>query len=389
MTGTRQEPVIGQFDPRLETSASQASLLASSAPLIRPLSETLSPGLNPGEPFQQPLTRSREAGTWSSGARESNHSTPRRRTIYRAKSRRGGRDLPGEDSRNRWLVSYADFVTLLLGLFVVMYAISSVNEEKYQKLSKTFAGIFENSPLTMDPLQVGEPIASVTSEVVDAATDALFDHSPGDHSPGDNSPRDKKADARSSALLTSRDHVTSALGGITRNQGLNIASNERWLEISLDAEISFEPASARLKPAAVSYLRDIVDWLSTFENPITIEGFTDNVPVSGSKFASNWQLSSARASAVAEYLTQAGIDGSRISAVGYGENHPLATNASPQGRAKNRRVVIVVAHDGKLPRNLNSAPETSAFAVVRYVDDEVSDVPQRRTAQGGLLFSNE
>lgn len=308
----------------------------------------------------------------------------RRRTIDRAKSRRGGRDLPGEDYRNRWLVSYADFVTLLLGLFVVMYAISSVNEEKYQKLTKTFAGIFESSSSTMDPLQVFEPITSVTSEVVDAATDAPRDHSPRDHAP-----RDKEADARSSAMLTSRDHVASALGGITTNQGLHIASNERWLEISLDAEIAFESDSARLKPAAVSYLQDIVDWLSTFENPITIEGFTDNVPVSGGRYTSNWQLSSARASAVAEYLTQTGIEGSRISAVGYGENHPLVTNASPEGRAKNRRVVIVVAHDGKLPRNLNSAPETSARAVVRYADDKVSDVPQRRNAQGGLVFSNE
>ena len=255
-----------------------------------------------------------------------------------------------------------------------MYAIPSINEEKYQKLSKTFAGIFENSTLTMDPLQVGEPVAPVTSEIVDAATDV---------------PRDQSTEERSSALLTSHEHVASALGGITDNKGLNVASNERWMEISLDAEISFEPDSARLKPAAVEYLRDIVDWLSTFDNPITIEGFTDNLPVSSGKFASNWQLSAARASAVAEGLTLAGIDAERISAVGYGENHPLATNASPEGRAKNRRVVIVVAHDGKDSRNLNASPETSAFAFVRHGEDEALDVPTRRTAKGGLLFSNE
>ncbi len=374
MTNARQEPVIGQADPRLQTRESDELLQASSVLFDRPFDQTLSPGLTHADDFQLPSTRSSEGANRTVESLESNHSTPRSRTTSREKSRRGGRGPSGEDSRNRWLVSYADFVTLLLGLFVVMYAISSINEEKYQKLSKTFAGIFENSSLTMDPLQFGEPVATVTSEVVDTATDT---------------PRDQPAQARNSAMLTSHEHVTSALGGISRNKGLNIASNERWLEISLDAEISFAPDSAQLKPAAVAYLRDIVDWLSTFENPVTIEGFTDNVPVNGGRFASNWQLSSARASAVAEILTQDGIDAERISAVGYGENHPLATNASPEGRAKNRRVVIVVAHDGKLPRNLNATPESSAFAVVRHGDDDVSDVPQRRTAQGGLLFSND
>jgi chemotaxis protein MotB len=371
---TRQEPVVGEFDQRRDLSTPEAVLLASSAPFVNSISQTNSSNQNSAHASIPPLPRSSEAGARSLETGESSPSSARRRTTVRAKSRRGGREKPGEDSRNRWLVSYADFVTLLLGLFVVMYAISSINEEKYQKLSKTFAGIFENSSLTMDPLQIGEPVAPVTSEVVEAATDV---------------PREQPADAKSSALLTSREHVASALGGITKNKGLNVASNERWLEISLDAEISFESDSARLKPAAVEYLRDIVDWLGTFENPVTIEGFTDNVPVNGGRFASNWQLSAARASAVAENLTLAGIDAERISAVGYGENHPLATNASPEGRAKNRRVVIVVAHDGKEPRNLNSSPETSAFAFVRRDDDEVFDVPPRRTAQGGLLFSNE
>ena len=371
---TRQDPVVGKFDQRRDSLAPEAALLETSAPFVRSFDLPFSLNQKPADTALHAVTRTGEAGTWSSETKGSNHATAKRRTRRRATSYRGGRDGPGEDSRNRWLVSYSDFVTLLLGLFVVMYAIPSINEEKYQKLSKTFAGIFENSTLTMDPLQVGEPVAPVTSEIVDAATDV---------------PRDQSTEERSSALLTSHEHVASALGGITDNKGLNVASNERWMEISLDAEISFEPDSARLKPAAVEYLRDIVDWLSTFDNPITIDGFTDNLPVSSGKFASNWQLSAARASAVAEGLTLAGIDAERISAVGYGENHPLATNASPEGRAKNRRVVIVVAHDGKDSRNLNASPETSAFAFVRHGEDEALDVPTRRTAKGGLLFSNE
>jgi len=122
---------------------------------------------------------------------------------------------------------------------------------------------------------------------------------------------------------------------------------------------------------------------------VTIEGYTDNVAIQTGPFASNWLLSSARASAVAEYLAARGVDERRLSAVGYGENDALATNATPEGRARNRRVVLVVAHNGNLPRNLNTAPETSAFAFVRHEDDKSAQVPSRRTEGGGLLFTNE
>ena len=100
-------------------------------------------------------------------------------------------------------------------------------------------------------------------------------------------------------------------------------------------------------------------------------------------------LSGARASQVANFLTEQGIDPTRISAVGYGENHAIATNATPGGRARNRRVVLVVAHNGNLPRNLNTAPETSAFAFVRHAEDPTSEIEPKRTEDGGLIFTNE
>ena len=92
---------------------------------------------------------------------------------------------------------------------------------------------------------------------------------------------------------------------------------------------------------------------------------------------------------MAEYLISAGIDAERISAIGSGENHPLVTSATTEGRANDRRVVPVVAHNGNLPRNLNTARKTSAFAFVRHADDKEPPVSQRRTERGGLLLSNE
>ena len=300
---------------------------------------------------------------------------PVRRQRRRARTARANlqHDGAGEGTANRWLVSYADFLTLLLGFFVVMYAMSSINEEKYQEMSKSLAGIFENSSLSTKAIQVGEPQEAVSTDIVDTVE----------------SPGFESAEKGDTQMRTSMENVESALGGFAEQEGLNVATNDHWLEISLDSEIAFDGQSAELTPEARALLKRTATWLATFDHPITIEGYTDNIPADGSRYGSNWQLSSARASAVAEFLSREGIDETRMSAVGYGENHPLATNATPKGRATNRRVVLVVAHNGNLPRNLNTAPETSAFAFVRHEDEVPTEVLQRRTSKGGLIFSNE
>ncbi|MCP5181198.1 MAG: OmpA family protein [Pseudomonadales bacterium] len=281
--------------------------------------------------------------------------------------------LAGADNRGRWLVSYADFMTLLFGFFVVMYAISSVNEEKYKELSATLSGIFESVPLTDKAVQIGEPQTAVSSDIVPVA----------------DTPAREEPVAGDTKMRTSRDYAQSTLGGFADAAGMQIASNDHWLEISLDSELAFAQGSASLRAEAARYLKEISAYLKSFPNPVTIEGYTDNVPAENSRFGSNWQLSAARAAAVADYLSGQGIDSERLSSVGYGENHPIATNATPEGRARNRRVVLVVAHNGNLPRNLNTAPETSAFAFVRHADDNAPVLPQRRTGEGGLLFTND
>ncbi len=371
--GSRQEPVLGHVQPRSAAALTSDPGPVSADPVSLIEGELPAPERAAAPP--QPVNRTPKGGQGpgrGSVSFQSPYGGRSRRTVR--STRLDARNQSVENSRNRWLVSYADFMTLLLGFFVVMYAISSVNEEKYQQMSKTFAGIFENSSMSLELLPAGDVVIPVTPITVDAPPDRQ---------------RDRQALEGDTGLLTSREFVASELGGILANDGLDIAANENWLEISLDSAISFEPDSAELKPEAQTYLQEISRWLSTFDNPVTVEGYTDNVPVNGRRFASNWQLSSARASSVAAYLATGGIDAKRVSAVGYGENHPVATNASPEGRAQNRRVVIVVAHKGTLPRNLNAAPETSAFALVRHGDDSQSEVPQRRTKQGGLLFSNE
>ncbi len=281
--------------------------------------------------------------------------------------------LENSHNHERWLISYSDFMTLLFGFFVVMYAVSSVNEEKYRVLSDTLVKIFDAPARSMEPIPVGQPQEAASPHIVDASEEPGFE----------------KFESGDTVMRTAKSEAESALGGFADDQGVSVRSNDHWLEISLDSEVSFAPNSADLSPFAVGFLKDVAIYLNTFEHPVTVEGYTDNVPVVSPRYDNNWVLSAARAGQVAQFFADQGVDPERLSSVGYGENHPLATNATPQGRARNRRVVVVVAHNGNLPRNLNTAPQSSAFAFVRHADDAQLDVAPQRTADGGLLFSNE
>jgi chemotaxis protein MotB len=279
------------------------------------------------------------------------------------------------------MVSYADFMTLLFAFFVVMYAISSVNTEKYRVLSSVLEQTFETPMRSMTEIQIGEPTLAASPHVVDVENIAGYE----DPDPGN---AELRTDART---------IGAEFPGLVDSGLLEIESNQDWLEMSLNGEQAFDLGTATLSATARSALTSLASYLAGFEAPITIEGYTDNIPMDGGSFASNWRLSSARAANVAGFLEQQGIDPERLSAVGYGENHPARSNATPAGRAANRRVVVVVARRSDIARNLNATPFGSAFAYVRR--DEPSgrsrnvaaqrpDGGGRRTVDGGLLFSN-
>lgn len=284
-------------------------------------------------------------------------------------------NLDEEADTDRWMVSYADFITLMFAFFVVMYAISSVNDEKYRVLSATLAETFAVDRASTEPIQVGEPALSASPHVVDLPdSDAHADQEFGD--------------------TFIKDPVRAAeslLGGFAEQEGVSIQSNNDWLELNLDASVLFAPGKTSLTPAAEALLERSLALLKKTNNPVTIEGYTDNVPSESALYPSNWEVSSARASAVARYFVGQGIRGERISAVGYGENYPLATNATPAGRAANRRVVIVLARRMDASRNLNANPNSSAFTFARTAEPQAIDeeVMQVRKPDGGLLFSNE
>ena len=294
------------------------------------------------------------------------------------------------DSQNdseRWMVSYADFITLLFGFFVVMYAISSVNNEKYKVLSQTLAEAFSVDALSAELIKVGEPTQRASPHVIDLPDS----HGAADQTDGDTFVKDPATTAE------------SLLGGFNQHQGVALEVNHDWVEMSIGGGLLFAPGQAVLSNEGLKLLEPAIEIALNSSQPITVEGYTDNIPIESFQFPSNWNLSAARASAVAQQLVESGVRAERITAVGYGENHPIATNATPAGRSDNRRVVIVVARKMESARNLNSksnlkppAPEfanpftdiTSA-GIIRATTQDSPALASQRTSGGGLLITQQ
>lgn len=124
---------------------------------------------------------------------------------------------------------------------------------------------------------------------------------------------------------------------------ITVSSNELWLQIELKDSILFGSGSAETSEQAQKIFDEIAAILKSYSNPVQVEGFTDNIPIKSAKYPTNWELSSARASAIVKYLVTKGVAPERLSAVGYGEYQPVAPNTTEAGRAQNRRVAIMVA----------------------------------------------
>ena len=251
-------------------------------------------------------------------------------------------------NQERWLISYADFITLLFAFFVVMYSISQVNDSKYRVLSDTFIEAFNQptdaqtnsepqdnlSPSTaiIAPIDMGqtavEPVSGEQSSAV--RTDVEMQ--------GVDEPL-----KTSDELTQISDLVAEKFAQLINDQLIQISSNELWLQIELKDSILFSSGSADTSNQAQMIFDEIAGILKNYSNPVQVEGFTDNIPINSVKYPTNWELSTARASAIVKYLASKGVAPERLSAVGYGEYQPVAENDTEQGRAQNRRVTIMVA----------------------------------------------
>lgn len=235
------------------------------------------------------------------------------------------------DYINRWVISYADFVTMLLALFMVMFATTSMGEMKVKDVNKSIQKVFSSKNI--------EEIKEVENP---AQTEVKQDS----QSPLDNS--GKTILDGGDGILDSKQLVEQIEKDIELNTSVKVIKSDRGVVIRLNDTMLFDPGSAIIKSEAKVTLNKIAVTLAKFQNPILIEGHTDSMPIQNEKFPSNWELSTARATNIIKYLThEHKFPPSRLSAVGYGEYMPIEKNTTPQGRAKNRRVDIIVLSSEK------------------------------------------
>jgi chemotaxis protein MotB len=226
------------------------------------------------------------------------------------------------ENHERWLLTYSDLITLLMIFFVVLYSASTVNETKYKQLATSMGAVFtggstvlgseENSGSSSDNAGELKPLVQTEEE----------------------------------KLQGIENQINDIVKDLQLEGSVSTSIEERGLIISFTDSVFFDSGKADIKDELKPKLISVSKILNKIDNYVRVEGHTDNIPINNSDFHSNWQLSSVRASNVVEFLINYGeISPNRLSAVGYGEYRSIADNNTEEGRAKNRRVDILILNN--------------------------------------------
>ncbi|SNX58546.1 chemotaxis protein MotB [Nitrosomonas ureae] len=235
------------------------------------------------------------------------------------------------ENQERWLVSYSDFITLLFAFFVVMYAVSSVNDGKYRVLSSSLVTAFKNS----------------SSSISESPQTTEFSPLQNEHSNQDS--LIKLADNFSNQKARKQEkmkgmakNILHALEPLVKNGQVRVTQNSLGITVEINASVLFSPGQAKLAENSILSLQAIANVIKGHEHEINVEGHTDNLPINTENFPSNWELSSARASSVIRLFIEKGVEAHRLTAIGYGENRPIESNETFEGRKRNRRVTVMI-----------------------------------------------
>lgn len=252
------------------------------------------------------------------------------------------RRQPQDDLHNkeRWLISYADFITLLFAFFVVMYSVSSVNEGKYKVLSETLTGVFNAPQRSFNPIEVGDQPQRSINAPADAVIPPAVTEAPANP--------ELDAQARTEALRAMADQLTMEFDELINQGVVTLETSDRWLELNLPNSLLFGSGDAEPHYDAFDVIERIARVLRDRDNAVRVEGFTDDRPINTERFPSNWELSTHRAAAVVRMLIQEGVEPARLAAVGYGQHQPVARNDTREGRQRNRRVVLLISRDASI-----------------------------------------
>ncbi len=248
------------------------------------------------------------------------------------------------NNRDRWMVSYADFITLMFAVFVVLYAVANLSLEKHKAVMQAMNVEYANTDKKF--------IEKQAQKIMDDISVIQHVHKLGDKLSG--SSLDKYYKKQIQTIIQKRvEQLEQKLSGKLKDKdAIDMDKHETWLEIELRS--MFPSASAVPKEQAYPIMGTLSRVLSEVERPFSIGGYTDNIPIKTVHFPSNWELSAARSAAVLRLLVNEGINPTMVSAIGFGPLHPIGSNKTKEGRRLNRRIVIMVPVNGRLETRIKS-----------------------------------
>jgi chemotaxis protein MotB len=261
---------------------------------------------------------------------------------------------PEHENHERWLVSYADFITLLFAFFVVMFATSQTDKAKAQQVSEAVKGALENGG-----------IAAAVREIMGGTVDEKGKGNAQMKGPGGSQKweRDKAESQSEAELVPSMNFLTQALKDEIKNGKIELRMEARGLIVSLRQAAFFPSGEDALADATHSTFQKVAALIISLPNQVRLEGHTDAVPIHTARFRSNWELSASRAIACLALMTEEfEVPRERLSIAGYAETAPIASNDTEEGRAQNRRVDVVILHQKVIvsePNKVHAKPEDS------------------------------
>ncbi len=245
-----------------------------------------------------------------------------------------------------WVIPYADMLTLLMALFLVLFALGRTDLEKFRKLAESFRSEFGTNGSEVVSVGTGEgdsPLDGGNGVLANSGTDKP---TPLQIEQAVQQEVIERASGAVDDLAAIEESIVTDAEDAQLGDKVAFRFEGRGLVLSLVNDgVLFAPGDAALQPAGVEVLQLVLANLRAIPNDLSIEGHTDDRPISTTRFPSNWELSTARATSVLRFLESQGFPADRLSASGYGDTRPIADNATPEGRAANRRVEIVILSD--------------------------------------------
>lgn len=300
-----------------------------------------------------------------------------------------------QDNVERWLVSYADYMTLLFALFVVLYAMAMVNEKPFETATESIGRVFQANEEQVKNRGHGDDILPVNSAKTNKrlfGNDILENPGP-ELVPGDVM-LSNVSEAQVGTTLTSlEEDLHEALYELVESGYAQLQIDGDWLEIELNSGLLFPSGSSSPTNAAKDILQVIYQVIADASNYIRVRGYTDNQAIETEIFSSNWELSVFRATAILRILEELTVNPAQMAIEGYGQYYPNADNSTATGRAKNRRVVIAISKYGLEQANLLATPTISVKDVeaIKSIDSETNadenEIRIIRLENGGIRIT--